>query len=257
MTGAVFGGLVHDYGGLGWRFTFPVQVPLSLLSAVLVYFLVQVPPKQSDRSYLGRIDFGGVLGLSSGGTLVPWTHFLPASSIALSVLLFVAFICWERTARQPVLPVSLLVDRTVLTSCLASVFCAGNFYIPLYLQVRGDSATPAGLKILPASLGTSFGALGSGYLVKRTDQYVWLARGSVAALLLGVTMFTLQDQATSTWWTCVAFFIVGAGYNSVFTITQVACLAAVENSYQAVVTSSTCKSWSLIFIYRSNPLVLT
>ncbi|KAK8029082.1 hypothetical protein PG991_006138 [Apiospora marii] len=258
MTGAVFGGLVHDYGGgglLGWRFAFLIQVPLSLASAVLVYLLVRVPPKQSDRSYLKRIDFGGVLlisstmallvlGLSSGGTLVPWTHPLPGASIGLSALLFVGFLYWERSARQPVLPVALLLDRTVLTSCLASVFCAGIaltaiFYIPLYLQVRGDTATAAGLKILPASLGTSFGALGSGYLVKRTGRYVGLARGSVAALLLGVAMFALQDRATPAWWTCGAFFVVGAGYNAVFTITQVACLAAVEHSYQAVVTSST------------------
>ncbi|KAK4148630.1 major facilitator superfamily domain-containing protein [Chaetomidium leptoderma] len=261
MTGAVFGGLLYDHFHLGWRLAFLIQVPLSLLSAVFVHFLVKVPPKQSDKSYLKRIDFGGVflitscmallvLGLSLGGNVVPWTHPLPPAAISLSVVLFAAFVRWERTARQPVLPVQLLVDRTVLTSCLASVFCAGIaltsvFYVPLYLQVRGDSATSAGLKIMPASLGTSFGALASGYMVKRTGTYVRLVIGSTVALIVGTTMFALQNGNSPPWLTSAAFLIVGSGYNAVFTITQVACLAAVEHSHQAVVTSSTYLARSL------------
>lgn len=136
--------------------------------------MVKVPPKQSDKSYLKRIDFGGVfltssflallvLGLSFGGNIVPWTHPLPPTAILLSIGVFIALFRWERTAAQPIIPVKLLYNRTVLTSCLTSIFCSAIaltsvFYIPLYLQVRGDSATTAGLKILPVSLGTTAGA---------------------------------------------------------------------------------------------------
>ncbi|KAI1271679.1 major facilitator superfamily domain-containing protein [Xylaria sp. FL0933] len=261
MAGAVLGGYLNDYSSMGWRLAFLIQVPPSVISAIVVYFLVKVPPKQSDKSYVKRIDFGGVfltssflallvLGLSSGGNVVPWTHPLPPTAILLSIGVFVALFRWERTAAQPIIPVKLLYNRTVLTSCLASIFCSAIaltsvFYIPLYLQVRGDSATAAGLKILPVSFGTSAGALITGYLMKRTGKYVGLVKSCVLALTFGIAMFTLQDENTSGWLTSIAFLIVGGGYTAVFGITQVACLAAVDHTQQAVVTSCTYLARSL------------
>ncbi|KAF5540810.1 multidrug resistance protein fnx1 [Fusarium mexicanum] len=245
MVGAVFGGFLNDYTSWGWRMAFLIQVLPSLLSAVIVYSLIKVPPKQSDKSYVKRIDFGGVflvssflaslvLGLSSGGNIVPWLHPLPIAAISLSILLFSAFVIWELRASQPIIPVRLLLNPTVLASCLASVFCSAIaltsiFYVPLYLQARGDSTTTAGLKILPASVGTCLGGLVPGYLMKKT----------------GNGIFAIQNDTTPAWMTCLAFFVVGLGYNAVFSITQVACVAAVGHAQQAVVTSTTYLARSL------------
>ena len=99
MVGALFGGFLNDYTSWGWRMAFLIQVLPSFLSAIIVYSLIKVPPKQSDKSYVKRIDFGGVflvssflaalvLGLSSGGNIVPWLHPLPIAAISLSILLF-------------------------------------------------------------------------------------------------------------------------------------------------------------------------
>ncbi|KAI1359241.1 major facilitator superfamily domain-containing protein [Xylaria arbuscula] len=261
MTGAVLGGYLNDHSSMGWRLAFLIQVPPSFISAIIVYFLVKVPPKQSDKTYLKRIDFGGVLlttlsltllvlGLSFGGNVVPWTHPLPPTAILLSCGVFVALFRWEQTAVQPIIPVKLLYNRTVLTSCLASIFCSAValtsvFYIPLYLQVRGDSATTAGLKILPVSLGTSAGAIITGYLMKKTGKYVGLVITCVLAMTFGIAMFTFQDERSPGWLTSIAFLIVGGGYTAVFGITQVACLAAVDHTQQAVVTSCTYLARSL------------
>ncbi|KAI0099798.1 major facilitator superfamily domain-containing protein [Nemania sp. FL0031] len=261
MVGAVLGGYLNDHSSMGWRLAFLIQVPPSLISAIVVYFLVRVPPKQSDKSYLRRIDFGGVfltssslallvLGLSFGGNIVPWTHPLPAVAIILSMGAFIMLFRWERTAPQPIIPVKLLYNRTVLASCLASIFCSAIaltsvFYVPLYLQVRGDSATAAGLKILPVSFGTSAGALGTGYLMKRTGKYVGLVISCILALTFGIGMFTFQNENTPAILTSIAFVIVGGGYTAVFGITQVACLAAVDHTQQAVVTSCTYLARSL------------
>ncbi|KAI0198246.1 major facilitator superfamily domain-containing protein [Astrocystis sublimbata] len=241
MTGAILGGYLSDHTSMGWRLAFLIQVPPSLLSAIIVYFLVKVPPKQSDKTYLKRIDFGGVLlttlaltflvlGLSFGGNVVPWTHPLPATAILLSCGAFAALFRWEQSAVQPIIPVKLLANRTVLTSCLASIFCSAIaltsvFYIPLYLQVRGDSATTAGLKILPVSLGTSAGALVTGYLMKKTGRYVGLVISSVLAMTFGIAMFTFQDENSSGWLTSVAFLIVGGGYTAQAVVTSCTYLA--------------------------------
>ena len=258
MLGGVFGGLINDHTKLGWRLAFLIQVPPVLVSAVAVFFLVKVPPKQSDKSYLARIDFPGVLltssflvllllGLNSGGNKVKWTHPLPLTTIPLSILTFAFFLWWESRARQPIIPVRLLMSRTVLAACLTNLFTtmvtmAGLFYVPLCLQVLGNTPTQAGLKILPSPVGAAIGSLGSGYLMKRTGRYVSLGIVAVSFIIAGVSLFASMGRTSPGWLTGVAFFCVGSGYGAMLTITLLACIAAVDHSQQAVITSGTCKS---------------
>lgn len=257
MLGGIFGGLINDHTRWGWRLAFLVQVPPVLLSAVAVALLVRVPPKLSDKSYIARIDFIGailtssflvllLLGLNSGGNQVPWTHPLPLTTIPLSVVVFGLFLWWESRAQEPIIPVKLLLERTVLAACLCNLLCtmvvmAGIFYVPLYLQVLGDSATGAGLKILPSPIGVSIFSVGAGYLMRRTGRYVGLGITSLVVLIVGIVLFTLQDRDSPVWLTSVAFFFVGGGYGAMLTTTLLACIAAVDHSQQAVITSATCK----------------
>ncbi|KAH6611310.1 mfs multidrug transporter [Trichoderma cornu-damae] len=261
MLGGVFGGLMNDHTTLGWRLAFLVQVPPAVVSAVAVAILVKVPPKQSDKSYLARIDFGGVfftvsflvlllLGVNAGGNIVPWTHPLPLTTIPLSVAAFAGFLWWESRAVQPIIPVRLLLDRTLLSACLCNflstmVVLAGIFYVPLYLQVRGDSPTAAGLKVLPSPVGVSVCSMAAGYVMKRTGRYVGLSIGSSLMLVSGVLVFNTQSQSSPGWVTMSAFFLVGGGYGSMLTTTLLACIAAVDHSQQAVITSATYLARSL------------
>ncbi|KAG6188778.1 hypothetical protein E4U36_006326 [Claviceps purpurea] len=261
MMGGLFGGLVNDHTALGWRLAFLVQVPPVLLSAVAVHFLVKVPPKQSDKSYLARIDFMGVfltssfltlllLGLNSGGNQVPWTHPLPLTTIPLSIVLFVVFLWWEGRARQPIIPVRLLMSRTVLAACSANllstmVVLTLLFYVPLYMQVMGDSATDAGLRLLPSPVGVSVMSVLAGYMMKRTGRFVTLGILSMITIITGIIFFTLMGRTSSVWLTSAAFFLVGGGYGALLTTTLLACIAAVDHSQQAVVTSATYLARSL------------
>ncbi|KAG6211266.1 hypothetical protein E4U50_002373 [Claviceps purpurea] len=261
MMGGLFGGLVNDHTALGWRLAFLVQVPPVLLSAVAVHFLVKVPPKQSDKSYLARIDFMGVfltssfltlllLGLNSGGNQVPWTHPLPLTTIPLSIVLFVVFLWWEGRARQPIIPVRLLMSRTVLAACSANllstmVVLTLLFYVPLYMQVMGDSATDAGLRLLPSPVGVSVMSVLAGYMMKRTGRFVTLGILSMLTIITGIIFFTLMGRTSSVWLSSAAFFLVGGGYGALLTTTLLACIAAVDHSQQAVVTSATYLARSL------------
>lgn len=257
MVGGVFGGLMNDHTKMGWRLAFLIQVPPVLLSAVAVFFLVNVPPKQSDKSFISRIDFGGVFftvtflvllltGLNSGGNQVPWLHPLPLTTIPLSIVAFVGFIWWESKARQPIIPVRLLMDRTVLSACFCNLLCTmvtmmGMFYAPLFLQILGSTATQAGVQLLTSPIGAAIGSVGSGLLMRKTGRY-WL-NGVVGLCLVigGIVVFTIQDDSSPIWIISIAFFLVGTGYGSMLTITLLACIAAVDHTHQAVVTSATCK----------------
>ena len=263
MLGGVIGGLLNDHTKLGWRLAFIVQAPPTLLAAVAVYFFVRIPPKQSQKSYLARIDCLGVfliisflvlllLGLNTGGNSVPWTHPLPLTTIPLSVVAFFSFLWWESRARQPIIPVKLLLKRTVLAACLSNFFCAmvvlaGLFYIPLYLQVRGHTATEAGLLILFSPVGGSCGSVGAGIIMNKTGKYTRLGVASLIVMTSGVIIFGFHNENTHYWWTAIAFFLVGSGYGSMLTTSLLACIAAVEHAHQAVVTSATCELSSLFF----------
>ncbi|KAK3499934.1 major facilitator superfamily domain-containing protein [Neurospora hispaniola] len=257
MLGGVFGGFLNDTSSWGWRLAFLVQVPVSLVSAVLVYFLVKVPPKVSNKSLVSRIDFLGsfyiiaflillLLGLNAGGNVVPWTHPLVLISIPLSLNMLAGFIYWESRPRntQPVIPVRLLTHRTVLTACVTNFMCTMvtlllTFYIPIYLIVLGHTPTQAGLRLLASPLAICFTSFGSGLVMKYTGKYKILGIALVSTLVLGVAALTTLGQNSPGWIVFVALFMIGGGYGGMLTVTMVACIAAVDHSQQAVITSAT------------------
>ncbi|ERS99322.1 MFS multidrug transporter [Sporothrix schenckii 1099-18] len=273
MLGGVLGGATEHvwqdrwYGG--WRLAFYAQVPVSVVSAILVFFLVRVPPHQpaddvglghsnSALSQLGRIDFPGagllvaflvtlLLGLSAGGNVVPWTHPLVLASLPLALVAFAAFAVWEADyAHHPIIPVRLVVTRTVLAACIANLVCTAAmltavFYVPLYLQVRGYSAAEAGVRLLSSPLAVSFTSVGSGLVMKSTGRYVRLG---VAALVIFVSGYALAVVGLSSIDSAPVFpfaslFFIGGGFGAMLTITLLACIASVAQSRQAVITSAT------------------
>jgi MFS family permease len=253
MLGGVFGGFINDLWG--WRVAFLVQVPVVVVSAVLVFLLVKVPPKISNKSLVSRIDFTGaflivsflvllLLGLNAGGNLVQWTDPLVLVTIPLSGVLLVALIWWESRAQQPIIPVRLLVERTIFAACITNLVCTmvimmGIFYVPLYMQVLGYSATQAALRILASPLGVCFCSVGAGYIMKKTGRYVGLGIAVVAVQTAGVVLLTTLDDSSSGWIPFLAMLLGGGGYGAMLTVTLLACIAAVDHAHQAVITSAT------------------
>ncbi|KAK0652051.1 major facilitator superfamily transporter [Cercophora newfieldiana] len=255
MLGGVFGGLLNDASAWGWRLAFLIQVPIVLVSAVLVHVLVKVPPKISNKSLVSRIDFTGsfltvaflvtlLLGLNAGGNSVAWTHPLILATLPLSLVLLVAFVWWESRAKQPIIPVRLLLDRTVLMACITNlvgtmVVITATFYIPLYLQVLGHTPTQAALRLLASPLGVSFSSVGAGIIMKKTGKYVGLGIASQVVFLLGVVLLNLLDEKSPNWLPFISMLFHGAGYGAMLTTTLLACIAAVDHSQQAVITAAT------------------
>jgi len=156
-VGGLFGGWINDTWG--WRVAFISQVPFIAISAVLVYFYVDIPPKQSKKSKLSRVDFPGaftlvislillLLGLNSGGNVIPWSHPLILTTLPLSAVVLAAFVWIEaRWAKEPVIPVNLLLNRTVAAACMAnwfttmgifSRFTVSNFFFLIFFFRRAS-----------------------------------------------------------------------------------------------------------------------
>ncbi|KZF21004.1 MFS multidrug transporter-like protein [Xylona heveae TC161] len=251
--GGVFGGWINDVWG--WRIAFLVQVPFVVVSGLLVSFTVKVPVKQTETSRVKRIDFLGalalvtslvllLLGLNSGGNLVPWTHPLVLSTLPLSAVFLLLFIYIEdKVASEPIIPVRLLLNRTVLSACLTNWFVTMSiygllFYGPIYFQIKGLSTTAAGARLIPQSIGTAIGSLGSGMIMKATGRYYYLSMAIQALLLLGGALIATMNLGTPDWPPFIYFALCGTSYGGMLTITLLALISAVDHQYQAVITSA-------------------
>ncbi|KAI1611446.1 major facilitator superfamily domain-containing protein [Exophiala viscosa] len=255
-SGGVFGGLLADR--LSWRWAFLLQVPFIVVSAVLVWFLVDIPVNPSTKPALRRIDFLGssllvaslvlfLLGLNTGGNQLPWSHPLIITPLVLSLVILAVFMYLESHERwipEPVLPVALIAKtRTVLFSCLANWFSTMSaflalYYVPLYLQIRGLSSTSAGLRVIPFAAATSVGSLGVGYIMRSTGRYYWMMVAIMTIFVVGAALLCTFQYDTPAWATYVYVSPLGLGYGAMLTITLVAMISAVDHQHQAVITAA-------------------
>ncbi|TKA26800.1 hypothetical protein B0A50_04246 [Salinomyces thailandicus] len=253
--GGVFGGVVH--GRFGWRYAFYVQVPFIVLAGLVGCLVIQVPVKETDRSKIKRVDFLGaltlvttlvllLLGLNSGGNLVPWNHplvyvSLPLSGVSLALFIYVE----ERVASEPIIPVRLLLNRSVMAALLTNWFITMAvysllYYGPIYFQVVRDlSATEAGALFIPSSIGMALGSLGSGILMRATGRYYLLNLGMQLLMLLACTLILVTfGRSVNDFTPFVYLALVGIAYGATLTITFLSLIAAVDHKFQAVITSA-------------------
>ena len=253
--GGVFGGFINDT--IGWRYAFYIQVPFILVGGVLAFIMVDVPIKETDKDKVKRVDFLGaftlvaslvllLLGMNSGGNIVPWNHPLVYVSLPLSLVFLLAFIYIEdQVADEPIIPVRLLMNQSVLAACLTNWFGTMSvfglmYYGPVYFQVvRGISATGAGTLFIPQSVGAAVGSLGSGLIMRATGKYRLLNIG-IQSLMVGAASLILATFGTTVQQVAPFIYLLmnGIGYGSLLTITLISLIAAVDHKYQAIITSA-------------------
>lgn len=257
--GGVVGGLIHDRWD--WRVAFLMLVPLSILSGLWILFSVPTPPSNQKEGQGARqeawerIDFLGaftligalvfsLLGLSTGGNILPWTHPLVLAPLPLSALFFCVFIYVEKfCAKEPIVPLHLLLNRTVLSACLvcwldSMLYYCLIFYGPIYLQIRHFSPTQAGLYLTATSLGSGIGSIGAGLVMRMTGRYYFLSIFIQAALISAYILASTFSLTSPDWILFPAFFLCGFGYIGSLTVTLTALISAVDQSDQAVTTSA-------------------
>ena len=245
--GGVFGGVIND--ALGWRYAFWIQVPFTAFVGILCFFTVKIPVKETDDAKIKRVDFMGsftliaalvllLLGLNSGGNVVPWNHPLVYVTLPLSAVLLVAFIYIEaRVVEEPIIPMSQMVNRTILSACFTNWFCSmcmftTLFYAPIYFQVLGESTTQAGTRLVPFSAGIAIGSVLTGAVMRSVGKYYWLGIFIMVLNFIsyGATSFLTLD--TPKWVPLIPFLGIGLGQAGMLTVTLIALIAAVEHKFQ-------------------------
>jgi EmrB/QacA subfamily drug resistance transporter len=161
--GLIAGGALTEY--FSWRWTLFVNTPIALLVAVLSIPLLKESRVAGDRHYDVPGALMATLGLASlvygftEASLHSWTAPVTLSFVIGGVVLLVGFVAWESNAKNPLLPMRIVLNRnrggSYLAFFLATLVMFTVFlFLTYYFQgVLGYSALKAGVAFLPFPLG--------------------------------------------------------------------------------------------------------
>jgi EmrB/QacA subfamily drug resistance transporter len=195
VMGLVVGGVLT---GVSWRLAFLVNVPIGLLVIYLARTVLQETQKERMRldaagAVLAMLTCtAAVFGLSMG----PEKGWLSATTIGsglVALAAFVAFAVVERTAENPVVPLSLFVDRNRLATFTAMFLVRGvgftlTVLIALYVQnIMGYTPLRAGIGFIPLAIATGIGTVASSRLVTWFPPRVVVIAGGI--LVLGAVVY--------------------------------------------------------------------
>jgi MFS family permease len=216
--GPLFGGGITAL--VDWRATLLVNVPLSVAAIALVAFGVQ---ESRDATVPRSVDVRGLLAVAFGIAAVTVAVdranesglAVTLVSGAIGVLLLVAFVFRERTARWPLVRLDLFRNAPyVVVTLMATVanigFVVATFGTTMYLQqVKGYSPLEAGAIFLAASLAAGTAGPLSGRLGERFDIPRTIA---VATMVGAVGLFVVSLGGALPPYMCgLALFGIGYG----------------------------------------------
>ena len=248
ILGPIIGGWLTD--SVSWRWTFWINLPLGVLAFVAIAIVLRLPSHRltSPIDWWGLVlmDAGAVaivLMATWGGNQYAWT------SPVIIGLGTAGLICWglfayvETRAADPILPWSILTNRTFIVSTAVGMLAMGGMigvmsYLPTYLQmVYGYSATASGLLLVPITIGMLVSSILSGVLVSRTDRYkIYPVLGPLVAA--GASFWLSRLTTTSpVWQISAATFFMGAGIGMFFQLLVTVVQNAIEARHLGTATS--------------------
>ena len=234
---------------------------MIVVVAVLNFSFVKIPKREAQKPSLLCVDYLGcltlsaflvllLLGLNAGGNIVAWRSPLVYLSLPLSVVILVVFIFVEkRIAGEPILPLHLFRNRTVIAVSLTYSFDYLSafgifFYIPVYLQLVGNSTVAVGERFILHSLGTASAGVGAGLIMKSKGTYYWLSVIVHLFSMIGCGLLTRLNLSTPGWYSFVILLIIGLGFGGMLVINLTALTSSVTREEQAL-------GISVSFVFRA------
>ncbi|KAF9309791.1 hypothetical protein BG003_009351 [Podila horticola] len=254
IAGPLLGGVLAEKSS--WRWAFYLNLPLGAVSTIAIWFILRLPKVEgSNREKLKRIDFLGaftiivgiicvLLSTNWGGNEYAWSSVQVIVPYCVGAVFLLAFLFIEyKVAKEPIMPFRLFKIRTVCATYATSFFIGAAFmgaifYCPLYFQmVMHDSATKAGLQLLPMVAGMLLGGVGNGILISRTGRYrpfIWVA---ISIYIVGMALLSLWDENSKLDVQIGFLLVVGVGLGGSMQSVVLAGQCAVPPADIAVVTS--------------------
>jgi EmrB/QacA subfamily drug resistance transporter len=239
IAGPVAGGAIAE--GFAWQWIFWINLP----AGVIVVPLIRRHIRESAGTGNGLDIIGLVLvtaaamgvvwGLMRANS-VGWLSLEVVSAFVAGTVLALAFVRWERRAREPMVPMRFFRSRAFSSAIVASfLFYASMygtlFFLPQFLQVAlGHGPFGAGLRLLPWTATLFVFAPIGGNLVNRLGERPLVVAG-LGLQAIGLAWIALTATPGLAYINLVAPLVLsGAGVSMAMPAAQNAVMGAVAPS---------------------------
>lgn len=208
----IISGIIIDK--IGWHFVFWIILPVSILSLILLFAIY--PTTQPVVTTKPKIDWAGtaallafivpgVIMLSIGGTMIPYTSPLGIAMLVVCLVSLFLLIYIESKAPEAILPKELVKFPSFVKLFFASLLF--NFgmvgmmtYFPLYLtNVRQLSATMAGTFVTPRNILGIILVFFTGIYLNKTKKFKQTLLLYCTLAAIGYGIMTAANTNTPVW----------------------------------------------------------
>jgi EmrB/QacA subfamily drug resistance transporter len=246
--GPLVGGAVIQAASWHWIFWINVPIGLALIPLAATRLAESRGPSRAlDLGGLALASsglFGIVFGLVRSQSL-GWTNATVMISLAVGVVLVLAFIRFELRAPEPMLPLSFFANRGfAVTNAVSLAMYFGMFgsifFLSQFLQnVLGNTPLQAGVKLLAWTGATMVAAPLAGFFSERYGSRLFMVAGlglqAVALAWLAAIASVDVGYASMV----VPFVLAGAGMGLVFAPSASAVLASVRTDQAGQASGAT------------------
>jgi EmrB/QacA subfamily drug resistance transporter len=216
-SGPLVGGAVVQ--GIDWQWIFWINVPIGLATIPLVLTKMREsygPDTGLDLRGLALVTLGALATVWAlvRGNEVGWGSAEVVGALIAGVLLTIAFVAWERRAREPMLSLELFRSRAfsagnaAIFLTFASLFGAVFFFAQLLQTGLGEGPLETGLRLLPWTATFITVAPIAGALADKIGERPLMVAG-LSLQALGMTWVALIADANMSYSQLIAPFVVG------------------------------------------------
>ena len=229
-VGPTIGGWITD--NYSWHWIFFINVPIGIISLVLVQWLV-VEPEVLERERRERLAGGlkvdwigfALIALAFGslelvldrGQIEDWFHSTYIITFAtISVCSFIFFVPWELTHDDPIVDIRLLCHRQFGMSFLVmlavgAILFGSNQITPQLMQTNFPyTAMLSGLAMMPGGLAMLVMMPIAGQIIPHMQAKYWIAIGfTIIALAMWYSTSLVPDASFSYFATVRVFQTIG------------------------------------------------
>ena len=223
VGGPLLGGVITD--AISWHWNFFVGLPFAVAAIIVLQRTLHLP--QMARKVV-NIDYWGAALISVGiaslllwvtfaGDKFDWVSWQTAAMVIGAVVVLAIAVLVENKVADPIIPMHLFKNRTVVLSVIASVavgvaMFGTSVFLSQYMQVaRGKTPTESGLLTIPMILGLFLSSTIAGRFITKTGRYKGFMIAGGALLTAGLALMGTIRYDTSFVLVGLFMFVMGAG----------------------------------------------